>query len=446
METETARQRSSLVGTGGKPRIEGSECPVPSVSEVASEAAAAAAGGEAEAAHDGQGLVNHCIENLFLEQVFLLNHLDEDDAGITVQVNEEGLHLMYCGILQQEGTLFARFTGKLLQDLTDGEPHLKYNDVVIVDTPTTGSHWIVQSLSNASKAQVAKSSLEPLIPFSQPADVVLDEELNSLLKLQGHKEANFITFLDKILETESSTVFKMGMKKGTLQEGAIYNLHAIALRHIGSIKHAMDSYHKAQQICELLGSRQNHAVVQANLGFLCITAKFMGLAELYLTKSVKLFSEQQNNIFEIHFIKVLLEVGLYYVGQNLKDKAKFFYEWALLIAIMGNHNESQLQAAQLLCYFYREVCPNEAQCIIYSEYLLLLAQKTGDKVLEGETLETISQLYFGLGTERSFVLYQPPHSQSISLINFQLSTTLRCLVLSLVSIAAMSSENKVRKI
>ncbi|XP_028657562.2 LOW QUALITY PROTEIN: SH3 domain and tetratricopeptide repeat-containing protein 1 [Erpetoichthys calabaricus] len=1036
METETARQRSSLVGTGGKPREEGSECPVQSVRKVASEAAAAAAGGETEAAHNGQesfyvslqedlepaalsddsfptaisiklvmvrkknglpdsdlqeilrekmrilehdsrevttvfselsarllaiisdedlivitfrtveeiwkfstyyslGLVNYCIENLFLERVLLLNHLDEDDAGITVQVDEEGLHLMYCGILQQEGTLFARFTGKLLQDLTDGEPHLKYNDVVIVDTPRTGSHWIVQSLSNASKAQVAKSSLEPLIPFSQvlfknfaenlwiccsndqfdfpyqaaagfclatsdyeangpdelsfqtgdsfeivgylvsclewfvakhedtgqtglvktchvapcnstykPADVVLDEEQNSMLKLQGHKEANFITFLDKILETESSTVFKMdnlegtqpsgmlcqkngqvcsknielelqktrsnywymelakkrlcedqhlgsslssqlleqtsdqhfvianteedsadefqdlimflnsanykddycnlydfscsflsslfsgygteeelvnylgkaretarktkklwaqsricfllgklcakkckfsqarvyfeeaisvakgyftdmffliaiyanlsviylkqknkekcsaiferisalcfgvcnyicsttmeseilkhilkkailsenkfaearacfllakhyisinqedralpfierlqllaenfsrhnslphsyflnlgliyhqkclpnlslscfkqvslhpssklteclvaaslvvkntpqqsnvgkdvwipvqmisclkriislaekagelklvravrlclsqlfqyyklfnkaihylkqftdsdfynnsvlgidnllclawlhilngqfeeassildellqspGVKKGTLQEGAIYNLHAIALKHIGNIKHAMDSYHKAQQICELLGSRQNHAVVQANLGFLCIAAKFMGLAELYLTKSVKLFSEQQNNIYEIHFIKVLLEVGLYYVGQNLKDKAKFFYEWALLIAIMGNHNESQLQATQLLCYFYKEVCPNEAQCIIYSEYLLLLAQKTGDKVLEGETLETISQLYFGLGTERAY--------------------------------------------
>ncbi|MGH0155241.1 UNVERIFIED_CONTAM: hypothetical protein FKN15_028948 [Acipenser sinensis] len=64
--------------------------------------------------------------------------------------------------------------------------------------------------------------------------------------------------------------------------------------------------------------------------------------------------------------------------------------------------EGQIQATQLLCHFYSAVSQNEAQCIIYSEHLLALARKTGDKKLEGEILERISQLYFSLGTERAY--------------------------------------------
>lgn len=60
----------------------------------------------------------------------------------------------------------------------------------------------------------------------------------------------------------------------------------------------------------------------------------------------------------------------------------------------------QLQAIKLLCQFYSTVAPNETQCVIYNEYQLSLARKMSNKVLEGQILETISQLYLSLGTER----------------------------------------------
>ncbi|XP_077850317.1 uncharacterized protein LOC144339526 isoform X1 [Macaca mulatta] len=41
--------------------------------------------------------------------------------------------------------------------------------------------------------------------------------------------------------------------------------------------------------------------------------------------------------------------------------------------------------------------PSEAQCVIYHELQLSLARKVADKVLEGQPLETISQLYLSLG-------------------------------------------------
>lgn len=60
----------------------------------------------------------------------------------------------------------------------------------------------------------------------------------------------------------------------------------------------------------------------------------------------------------------------------------------------------QLRAVQKLCHFYSKVMPNEVRCVIYHEFQLALARKTADKVLEGQLLEAISQLYLSLGTER----------------------------------------------
>lgn len=60
----------------------------------------------------------------------------------------------------------------------------------------------------------------------------------------------------------------------------------------------------------------------------------------------------------------------------------------------------QLRAVQCLCHFYSTVMPSEAQCVVYHEFQLSLARRVADKVLEGQLLETISQLYLSLGTER----------------------------------------------
>ncbi|XP_055101778.1 SH3 domain and tetratricopeptide repeat-containing protein 1 isoform X2 [Symphalangus syndactylus] len=64
--------------------------------------------------------------------------------------------------------------------------------------------------------------------------------------------------------------------------------------------------------------------------------------------------------------------------------------------------DGQLRAVQRLCHFYSAVMPSEAQCVIYHELQLSLACKVADKVLEGQLLETISQLYLSLGTERAY--------------------------------------------
>ncbi|XP_033069053.1 SH3 domain and tetratricopeptide repeat-containing protein 1-like, partial [Trachypithecus francoisi] len=62
----------------------------------------------------------------------------------------------------------------------------------------------------------------------------------------------------------------------------------------------------------------------------------------------------------------------------------------------------QLRTVQELCYFYSIVMPSEAQCVLYHELQLSLARKVIDKVLGGQFLETISQLYLSLGTERTY--------------------------------------------
>ncbi|XP_072870163.1 SH3 domain and tetratricopeptide repeat-containing protein 1-like isoform X2 [Chlorocebus sabaeus] len=68
--------------------------------------------------------------------------------------------------------------------------------------------------------------------------------------------------------------------------------------------------------------------------------------------------------------------------------------------------KDQLRAVQWLCYFYSAVMPSEAQYVIYHDLQLSLARKVADKVLEGQLLETISQLYLSLGTERDSRAYK----------------------------------------
>ncbi|XP_077790675.1 SH3 domain and tetratricopeptide repeat-containing protein 1 isoform X2 [Podarcis muralis] len=76
---------------------------------------------------------------------------------------------------------------------------------------------------------------------------------------------------------------------------------------------------------------------------------------------------------------------------------------AVVESTQSSHQQlGQLQAVQHLCQFYSTVLPDEALCVIYNEYLLSLVRKISDKVMEGQILETISQLYLSLGTERAY--------------------------------------------
>ncbi|KAM5191447.1 SH3 domain and tetratricopeptide repeat-containing protein 1 [Mantella aurantiaca] len=185
------------------------------------------------------------------------------------------------------------------------------------------------------------------------------------------------------------------------QIGILHNLIAIALQRSGRTKNAAKHYCKALQISKDTGNLQNQAVVLANLGTLCLHLKAKIVAEYFLVKSVSIFSSVLLVNNRADFIHVLLVLGHYYISGDQKETGRLYYEWALLVAIEADDLQGQLQAIQLLCQFYSTFVINEAQCIIYNEYQLSLAKKMADKVLEGQVLETISQLYLSLGTERA---------------------------------------------
>uniref|UniRef100_A0A7M4E579 SH3 domain and tetratricopeptide repeats 1 n=1 Tax=Crocodylus porosus TaxID=8502 RepID=A0A7M4E579_CROPO len=186
------------------------------------------------------------------------------------------------------------------------------------------------------------------------------------------------------------------------QLGVIYNMTGIALKRVENIKEAAENYYKALQISEETKMTHNQAVVLANFGMLCLDSAASNLAERYFIKAMKLFSRLPSMDCGRDFIQVLLQLGSYYVNGTHKEKGLFYYEWAFLVAMETNNLESQLQAIQLLCQFYSRVAPDGAQCVIYNEYKLSLVRKMSDKVLEGQILETISQLYLSLGTERAY--------------------------------------------
>ncbi|KAM6206831.1 SH3 domain and tetratricopeptide repeat-containing protein 1 [Sarcoramphus papa] len=186
------------------------------------------------------------------------------------------------------------------------------------------------------------------------------------------------------------------------QLGIAYNMLAIALKRTNNTKEAAESYYKALRLSEETDMTHNQAIALANFGALCLHAAASKLAEHYYIRAVKLFSKLPSMDCGQDFIQVLLQLGCYYVDGTQREKGRLYYEWAFLVAMETSHLESQLQAIKLLCQFYSTVVPNEAQCVIYNEYQLSLARKMSNKVLEGQILETISQLYLSLGTERAY--------------------------------------------
>uniref|UniRef100_A0A669P4N6 SH3 domain and tetratricopeptide repeats 1 n=1 Tax=Phasianus colchicus TaxID=9054 RepID=A0A669P4N6_PHACC len=186
------------------------------------------------------------------------------------------------------------------------------------------------------------------------------------------------------------------------QLGVAYNMLAIALKRTNNTKKAAESCYKALRLSEEANMTHNQAISLANFGVLCLRAAASKLAEHYYIKAVKLFAKLPSVDCGQEFIQTLLQLGHYYVSRTQREKGRFYYEWAFLVAMEISHLESQLQAIKLLCQFYSTVVPNEAQCVIYNEYQLSLARKMSNKVLEGQILETISQLYLSLGTERAY--------------------------------------------
>ncbi|XP_066488536.1 SH3 domain and tetratricopeptide repeat-containing protein 1 isoform X2 [Tiliqua scincoides] len=202
-----------------------------------------------------------------------------------------------------------------------------------------------------------------------------------------------LNILNAIVESSSSS---------RQQLGAAHNMIGIGLKRMNCTKRAAESYFKALSISRETGMRHNQAVALANFGILCLDLAAKSLGESFLMEAVKLFSELPSSECGRDFIVLLLRLGNYYISGKYKDKGRCCYEWAFLVAMETNHLEGQLQAVQHLCQFYGTVLPDEAQCVIYNEYQLSLVRKMSDKVMEGQILETISQLYLSLGTERAY--------------------------------------------
>uniref|UniRef100_A0A8C9AYV5 SH3 domain and tetratricopeptide repeats 1 n=2 Tax=Phocoena sinus TaxID=42100 RepID=A0A8C9AYV5_PHOSS len=186
------------------------------------------------------------------------------------------------------------------------------------------------------------------------------------------------------------------------QEGVIANMAAIGLKRMRRTQQAAEGYHRALRVARRLGRQRNKAVVLANFGTLCLQTGAGRLAQHYFLEAVKLFSRLPSGECGPDFTQVLLRLGHLCTRRALTRQGKCYYEWAFLVAVETDHLESQLHAVQRLCHFYSTVMPSEAQCVVYHEFQLSLARRVADKVLEGQLLEAISQLYLSLGTERAY--------------------------------------------
>ncbi|XP_054457610.1 SH3 domain and tetratricopeptide repeat-containing protein 1 isoform X1 [Anoplopoma fimbria] len=237
-------------------------------------------------------------------------------------------------------------------------------------------------------------------PPSQPSPISVPERNGTLIWLAWLHIDNKQP--DVALDILDSVLASMPEHCTTPQEGVVLNMRGVALRCMGDLRRAAESYQAAVDICQEYEDMPNWAVAQANLGLLCLKAGAKGLAQKHLTEAVQLFSELEEKGHEANFITVLLELGQHYVKQHQLDFGKGCYEWALLLAINANLLDCQLTATRHLCNLYGCESPDQAQCIIYSQHQVQLLRHTGDRRQEGDALEAISQLYLTLGTERAY--------------------------------------------
>ncbi|KAJ0055765.1 hypothetical protein NL108_011380, partial [Boleophthalmus pectinirostris] len=182
----------------------------------------------------------------------------------------------------------------------------------------------------------------------------------------------------------------------------LLNLCGVALCSMGDLRRAVDNYQAAIDICQEYEDLPNWAVVQANLGLLCLKAGATGLAQRNLMEAVQIFSELDIDGHEESFITVLLELGKLYVKQGQMHYGKGCYEWALLLSISANLLDCELQATSQLCGLYSSESPDQTQCIIYSLHHLQLLQRTGDRHQTAFAMESLSHLYLSLGTHKAY--------------------------------------------
>ncbi|XP_078398215.1 SH3 domain and tetratricopeptide repeat-containing protein 1 isoform X8 [Cetorhinus maximus] len=323
------------------------------------------------------GFVGHCMENLLLDQGFWLNCIDEEDARIEVQISEESLKIMYKGLLLQEGMFFVSYPFSL-QENEENDQEPKQNDLVVVDNAKSGSKWSGQSLVSGKKVLVPKSHMELLIPFHQ----WFFKKYSGGIDVPNNMTAEFPQPLGQGCCMAAVDYDGFGADELSFQLG-----DRIAI--IGFLSTCLQWF---------LGRNE----ASGKIGFVKINhvkpKDFMPLANnlLFIDEAEKYFFVEQDEFNEEDSLKML--------KQMIQTDISTIYRMDKLGPSNPQYEDEkgQVRATQLLCQFYNSVLPNEAQCIIYNEFLLYLTRKLADKELEGHVLQNTSQLYLTLGTERAF--------------------------------------------
>ncbi|KAL8175614.1 UNVERIFIED_CONTAM: hypothetical protein K2H54_000156 [Gekko kuhli] len=238
----------------------------------------------------------------------------------------------------------------------------------------------------------------------------MEKGLDKNMQASSKETINHLAFLSwlyilnrqNMVTVDILTAITESSQSSHQQLGVAHNMLAIALKRLHDTKRAAESYYKALRISQETSKMRNQAVALANLGVLCWHSSARSLGERFLLNAVRVLSELPSIDWGRDFIEILLRLGRCYARGACKEEARWCYEWALLVAMETDHLEGQFQAVQHLCQFYSTVFPDEVQCLQYNEYQLSLLRKMPDKVMEGQVLETISQLYLSLGTERAY--------------------------------------------
>uniref|UniRef100_A0A8C3ANX8 SH3 domain and tetratricopeptide repeats 1 n=1 Tax=Cyclopterus lumpus TaxID=8103 RepID=A0A8C3ANX8_CYCLU len=106
------------------------------------------------------GFLGQCMETLLWDQKLWLSSLEEDIA-IEVSLQEDTLHLIYKGILMQEGMKdFSLLSCVLTQ--RDMHPPLSSKNIAQFEPPFLGSGWTVLCLADGARGTAPKPGLEPI--------------------------------------------------------------------------------------------------------------------------------------------------------------------------------------------------------------------------------------------------------------------------------------------
>ncbi|KAH0629705.1 hypothetical protein JD844_011987 [Phrynosoma platyrhinos] len=207
---------------------------------------------------------------------------------------------------------------------------------------------------------------------------------------------------EKAVEIMMHLLHSLQQTDSVTQDGVVHNLLAIAFKGEGQVQKAAENYLWALNKARETGNRRNEAIALSNFGCLAVSHRANCLAAHYFIQAIQLYFELQGgDDVQLELVQILLWFAQTQVERHKVEESKLFYELALAVALKTRSVMSQLCATESLCHFYSKVCPNTEASIIYHEHQVLLAQQLQDREMEGQLLQSLSQLYQSVNTTKS---------------------------------------------